>query len=271
MDEEKLIRIDAGGWGLTWAVDGNGVLRQVGLGPQGHTAELQTDPVWYPTAFPTWGDPDPYRAGALRVTHSDGTLTTRLRFVGVDRRVEVDRTDEDRVGADGVQANRVDQNRVDTTTESAVGASPPADPEHVVVHLSDAELPLDVDLHLRTHPRSGVLEQWVEIQHDQGGPVRLGDYDSIAPFLLISDDAEVCHFGWSGWADEWRWTTQTLGPGVTSLASLGGLQPHLQRSPCVLVSPSGPSAESSGDVIGVSIAWGGNTRVDLDVRPRAEP
>lgn len=57
----QVIRIDAGGWGLTWAADGDGVLHQVGLGAAGHTATLDVDVVWYPLALPTYGggDADP--------------------------------------------------------------------------------------------------------------------------------------------------------------------------------------------------------------------
>ena len=39
--DAQLIRIDAGGWGLTWAPDGRGVLRQVGLGPTGQDADIE--------------------------------------------------------------------------------------------------------------------------------------------------------------------------------------------------------------------------------------
>lgn len=231
--EQQPIRIDAGGWGMTWAADADGALHQIGLGPEGHLAALDADARWYPDAVPTWGGPDPYRPAALRVTHADGTTTTRLVLDHVDRR--------DVPGG-----------------------------ELVVVALRDEVQSLDVELHLRTHS-SGVLEQWVEIRHDQDGPVRLHDYDSVAPYMLVDPAAELHQFGGGGWADEWRWTTQQLTPGTTTLASLGGLQPHLQRSPVLLLSPNGPSTETEGDVLGLSIAWGGNTQFALDVRPVPAP
>src|SRR5690606_36717528 len=78
---------------------------------------------------------------------------------------------------------------------------------------------------------------------------------------------ELCQFSGSGWADEWHWSNDPLRHGLTSLTSLGGVQPHLQRSPCLLVSPFGPSSEHAGDVLGLSIEWGGNIRFDVDVRP----
>ena len=68
------------------------------------------------------------------MTHHDGTLTTRLV--------------------------------VDEVTREAEG-----DGEHVVVALRDELVDLTVELHARTHPRSAVLEQWIEIVHAQPGPV----------------------------------------------------------------------------------------------------
>ena len=166
------------------------------------TPDVEVPAGLYPAAFPTWGGSDPFQPAALRVTHADGTLSTRLVF-------------------DGVRRSAVD------------------DGEHVTVTLVDEIEALTVELHLRTH-RSAVLEQWVEVHHRQDGPIRLHDYDSLSPFLLIERDAELVQFGGSGWADEWRWTTQSLHPGTTSLASFGGLQPHLQRSPVALLVAVGP-------------------------------
>ncbi len=233
-DDDGVIRVDAGGWGTTLAADAEGVLRQIGLGPDGHRASLDVDAVWYPLAFPTHGAGDPYLPSPLRVTHHDGTLSTRLVLDEVAQH----------------------------PTDGGV---------HHVVVLRDELVALRVELHLRTHVASGVLEQWVELEHDQAGPIRLHDYDSMAPLVLVQEQAELVQFGGSGWADEWRWTTQRLHPGTTSLQSLGGVQPHLQRSPVALLSPAGPADEGSGEVIALSVAWGGNTRIDLDVRPAADP
>lgn len=229
-----VVRVDVGAWGLTWAADAAGRLRQIGLGPGGADVALDLEPHWYPEVHPSWGGGDPHRPAPLRITHHDGTLTTRLV--------------------------------VDDVTSRSL-----TDGEHTVVRCRDEVFDLVVEHHLRTFPAASMLEQWVEVDHDEAGPVRLHDHDSIAPLLLVSDDAEVVQFGGSGWADEWRWSRHGLAPGVTSLASYGGVQPHLQRSPCLLVAPSGPAGEHEGDVLGLSIAWGGNVRFDLDVRPAADP
>ncbi len=229
---DRVVRVDAGEWGWTWAADADGRLHQVGLGPEGARAPVEVDPVWYPDAHPTWGGADPLRPPALRITHADGTTTTRLRL---------DRVERQSVGDD----------------------------ETVSVCAFDEVFNLRVRFHARTHRASGVLEQWVEIDHDEDGPVTLWDHDSIAPTFLVGPDAAITQFGGAGWADEWAWTTERLTPGTKVLDSLGGIQPHLQRAPVLLLEPNGPTDEESGDVVGCSIAWGGNTRFALDVRPRA--
>lgn len=230
-----VVAVDAGGWGVSFTVDAEGRLHQLGLGSEGHLAVREVDAQWYPDAYPTWGGGDPFRPGALRVTHADGTLTTRLVVDAVER------------------------------------SHDPDGREHVVLLCRDEGQDLHVEHHLRTDPASRVLEQWIEVHHAEPGPVRLHDHDSLAPFLLVDATAEICQFGGSGWADEWRWTTERLTAGTKSLTSFGGVQPHLQRSPCLLVSPSGPSTEDEGQVLGLSIAWGGNVRFDLDLRPAFDP
>lgn len=239
LDPGTPVRVDAGGWGLTWVVRPDGQLAQVALGPRGHTGEVDGSILGlYPLAYRTWGAGDAFHEAALRVTHSDGSLVTRLQATGVRTRPE---------GDDG---------------------------EHVVVSCVDESFDLTVEHHFRTHPASSVLEQWVEIEHREPGPIRLGDYDSFCHFMLVSAGAAVCQFGGAGWADEWHWTTEGIHPGIRVLSSTGGVQPHLQRSPMLIVHPDGiggAGPEEDTATIGLSIAWGGNTRFHLAARPTNEP
>jgi len=241
LDLSEPIRIDAGGWGLSWVADDRGALHQLGLGPDGCAAPLEVGAEWYPLAFPSLDGTDPFRPPALQITHADGTLSTRLVLRSVRRLHE-------------------------------------SGGEHVVAVTSDEIFDLRVEHHLRTHPASGVLEQWVEVVHGEAGPVTLLAHDSVAPLLMVPEDAEVVQFGGAGWADEWRWSTDRLVIGTTVLGSLGGVQPHLQRGPCLMLSPHGRfepgasgAAQDHGEVIGLSVCWAGNVHMCLDVRPRAEP
>ena len=86
----------------------------------------------YPLAYPAY-DEDPRREPALRVTHADGTTSTRLHVDDVEHVAHGD------------------------------GRA-----EHTV-HLVDEAQPLGVALRFRTHEDEGVLEQWVEVTNRQAG------------------------------------------------------------------------------------------------------
>ena len=106
-------------------------------------------------ALPAY-DEDPRRGPALRITHADGTTSTRLHVDDVER---VDHGD---------------------------GRA-----EHTI-HLVDEAQPLQVSVRFRTHDDEGVLEQWVEVTNRQQGPIRLHEVAAAAPSSLA---AAVTWFG----------------------------------------------------------------------------
>jgi alpha-galactosidase len=75
------IVVSSGDAGYAFLVDEGGRLRQAGFGPgiEAHVEALDeaVGPALYPMAYPAY-DEEPTRAPALRVTHHDGTTTTRL-------------------------------------------------------------------------------------------------------------------------------------------------------------------------------------------------
>ena len=78
--------VSSGGAGYGFLVDDQGRLRQAGFGPNidAHMQRLPAGipPALYPLAYPAY-DEEPTRAPSLRVTHGDGTTTTRLRVADV--------------------------------------------------------------------------------------------------------------------------------------------------------------------------------------------
>jgi alpha-galactosidase len=75
------IVVSSDGFGYGFLVDDDGQLRQAGFGSsiEIHMEGLseKVAPSLYPLAYPAY-DQEPTRAPALRITHSDGTTTTRL-------------------------------------------------------------------------------------------------------------------------------------------------------------------------------------------------
>ena len=85
-DPMTRIVVSSLGSGYGFLVDDQSRLRQAGFGPDidAHMQQLPAgvSPAWYPLAYPAY-DEEPTRAPSLRVTHSDGTTTTRLRVEDV--------------------------------------------------------------------------------------------------------------------------------------------------------------------------------------------
>lgn len=223
VDPADVVDIAAGPTALRLVVDRRGRLRQAGFGPDATTAPLDpaTPAGLYPLAYPAH-DEDRRRAPALRVTHADGTTSTRLRVVDVER---VDHGD---------------------------GRT-----EHTV-HLLDEARPLAVALRFRAHADEGVVEQWAEVTNQQAGPVRVHEAAAASPSFLAGD-TWLTHFG-GDWAAEWTPTTEPIALGTKVLATRGGIRPHLQVSPYFLLDPDGPSTETAGRVLAGALAWGGDLR-----------
>ena len=218
-----VLDIAAGPTTLRLLVDRKARLRQAGFGP-GATAEPLDPSVptgLYPLAFPAF-DEDPRRAPALRITHADGTTTTRLHVDDVER-----------VGHGDGRA------------------------EHTI-HLVDEVQALSVALRFRTHDDEGVVEQWVEVTNRQHGPIRLHEVAAASPSFLAGD-TWVTHFT-GDWAAEWTPTTEAVARGTKVLETRGGIRPHLQVSPYFLLDPDGVSTESTGTVLAGALAWGGDLR-----------
>jgi alpha-galactosidase len=87
--------VSSGSAGYGFLVDDKGRLHQAGFGPdiEAHMEQLppRVPEALYPLAYPVYDD-EPFRTPALRITHSDGTTTTRLqvqdiRATGADTEV----------------------------------------------------------------------------------------------------------------------------------------------------------------------------------------
>jgi alpha-galactosidase len=218
------IVVDAGGGGYGFLVDERNRLRQTGFSPAvaAHVAALDRGvPAGpYPLAYPAY-DEEPHGVPALRVTHATGVTSTRLRFAGHDR----------------TQGPMHEEHRIDLVDETE---------------------PLGITLAFRAWADHGVLEQWVEIENRQAGPVALHEVASAAP-LLIAPHARLTHFP-GDWATEWSTCEESLTPGTKVVESRGGVRPHLFLAPFVLLAPEGEVTEDEGLVLAGALAWGGDVR-----------
>ena len=229
--EGTVIRVDAGRTGLVWEVGEDGRLHQIVFGPGGTGREAELPVALYPLAYPTHGE-EPLREPALRVTHADGTVSTRLRVIEVSQ---------------------------------SSGPSPVSGVErHVTrVRLVDRAAPFEVALMVRAWPEFDLIEQWVEVTNLADSPVTVHRLSGSAPSFAGSCPM-LTHWG-GGWAGEWTETTEPLTPGTKTVASAGGVRSSLYRPPLVLFAPDGPAGEESGSVGACTVVWGGDVRFDAEV------
>lgn len=157
------VDIHAGATQLVLMADEDGLLHQGGFGSDVVDQPFAFPELLYPVAYPTYGE-EIRRDAALRITHTDGTTTTRLRAVAA--------------------------------TESSV--------EGGVVHrieLADRVAPVTVTLCLRTWPAYDLIEQWVEVDADQ--PVTI-HRAMAAALSFAGATPHLTHWGggWAGeWAE----------------------------------------------------------------------
>lgn len=220
---------DAGNFVLSLAVADDGVLHQVGLAAGGATPQELPFPVsLYPTAYPTFGD-EIQREPALRITHGDGALSTRLRYRDSDTKVL---------------------------------ASAPEHRPATRIGLVDRAAPVALDLWFRALPDLGLLECWVEVTNGGQKPITVHDLAATA-MAFAGSAPTLTHWG-GGWAGEWSETTEALGAGVKTVASFGGVRSSLYRPPVVLFAPDGPATETSGTVGACTLLWGGDCAISAE-------
>lgn len=220
------ITIDGGGTVLVLGVGDDGRLHQLALGgAAAATVETPFPTSLYPLVLPTFGE-EVLREPALRITHGDGAVGTRL----------------------------------------VVDAATSGDHDHGVDHrvaMVDRVAPVEVTLCWRTWPDHGLVEQWVEVANVGGSPITLHQAASAAP-ALAGTDPHLTHWG-GGWAGEWAETTEVLAPGTKTIASAGGVRPSLYAPPVVLVAPEGRATETAGSVLLATVRWGGDVRFDAEL------
>lgn len=163
---------------------------------------------------------------ALDIVHADGNTSTSLHYV--------DRTQ---------------------TNESA-------DIELTQIRLRDPDYPLDVTLCFRTHRDEDLVEQWVEIRHEEPRAVTLERMASTS--LLLDTNVYLTHF-FGDWAKEmYSPITEQITPGTKVLDSKLGVRADQFRNPFFILSLDGKATETSGKVLAGGLEWAGSFQFAFD-------
>jgi alpha-galactosidase len=170
-------------------------------------------------AYATYGTDNLFEP-AIRMTHNDGNPSLELKYV----------------------SHKVDKIDGDVTLTR--------------VRLRDPIYPVEVTISFKAFSDENVIEQWVEITHQESKPVTIFNYASS---MLHFDANKYWLTQFHGdWAEEMRMQENELTSGIKIIDSKLGSRAHMYQTPVFFLSLNDRSGENSGDVIAGTLAWSGN-------------
>src|SRR5258708_49145 len=183
-------------------------------------------------AYASYGSGQGVREVALRLTHADGNLTTKLVYI--DQTVS----------------------HPDTATVLTV------------VRLKDAYYPVQVTLYYKAYVNEDIIEQWTGIQHQEKGAVTLYDFASAGLSFQAQDYYLTYYYG--NFANEFNLVETRLEQGLKTIDSKLGVRVNQNSNPSFLLSLNDKLHEDEGPVIGGTLAWPGNWQLKFDMDDRKQ-
>jgi alpha-galactosidase len=225
--EPQVIRIATENSALTLLAAADGRLYQLDYGRAGTaTPAPRRTPAREDEALPPYGN-GYILEPALQAVHADGNTSTDLVYVGHE------------------------------------SGAPAAGVTHTVIRLKDAHYPFHVTLHFKAHQAEDVIEQWMEVTHDEAAPVTLARFASAAPVFKAGSYWLTQFHG--NYMREAELAEERLAPGIKVLDTKLGVRAHQMRNPSFLLALDGAAREDAGEVIGGTLAWSGSFAFAFDV------
>jgi alpha-galactosidase len=131
------------------------------------------------------------------------------------------------------------------------------------IYLKDPQYPFVVTLFIKAFKGEDVIEQWVEIKHDEKKPVTIFNYASS----MLHFDAEkyfLTQFH-GDWAEEMKMQESELTTGIKILDTKLGTRAHMYQTPVFMLSLNEKSDEINGQVVAGTLGWSGNFRFLFEV------
>lgn len=167
-----------------------------------------------------------YLDPALRITHSDGLLTTELEYLTTDTKA-------------------IDSNITET-----------------VIKMKDKLYPLYVDIKYKAYKKEDVICQSVSVRHNENGKIKIEKIaSSYIPFH--ADSYYLSHYN-GAWSEEMQQYEEKLNPGKISIESRRGVRTTLSANPSFLLSINKPADEYSGEIYAGSLAWSGSYDITFE-------
>ena len=129
--------------------------------------------------------------------------------------------------------------------------------------LEDPVYPFTVTLFYKAWEAENVIEQWVEIRHEEEGPVMLKKFASANLYFMEQEFYLTTYH--NSWAKEMQPAEVKLARGFRVVDSKLGTRAMLLQSPNFILSFNGPAQENQGSVILGQLAWSGNFKLEFEV------
>lgn len=226
----ELIEVATDGISLVLRTDKKGNFFQQYLGERGGLEKIFEHGTPKDMAYPTinsngeftfWGEP------ALHAIHSDGHMSTVLKYQGVKRGQPFP----------GVELTRVT--------------------------MKDPNYDFYVDLCYQSFGKTDVIQQWTEIYHEEPSAVVLKNFASAA---LAFHSGEYWLTQFTGeWAGEFSVDETKLTKGSKVLENKWGITSSNGRQQHFMLSLDGKPSENEGRVVAASLAWSGNYKLQFEL------
>lgn len=135
--------------------------------------------------------------------------------------------------------------------------------EQTTIETKDAFFPFYVKLCFKAYYKENIIEQWIEISHDEKKDVILDKYASSDLFFAEPNYYLTQFYG--SWANEMNMTEVQLTRGQKVIDSKLGVRSDEFAHPCFLLSLDGPAQENSGNIVGGTLAWPGSWNLTFDI------
>ncbi len=213
---------------LTLFVGDDDRLYQLGFGDAAKAIEIPNKPLAREMEFlPAYGN-GIITEPAIQATHTDGNTSTDLRYV---------------------------THKIDTISDDIILTT---------ISLEDPAYKFFVDVNVKCHHNSGMMEMWNDIRHDErGGNVTLYRYASASP-IVKSDEYWLTQFN-GRYKREATMEEERLGEGIKVLDSKLGVRATQYRIPSFILSCSHPAKEREGEVLAASLRWSGSYQLAFDM------
>lgn len=125
-----------------------------------------------------------------------------------------------------------------------------------VITLKDPVYPVTVQLHFEAYYKEDIIKAWSVIRQEEKAPVILTKFASC---MLYFDAPHYWLTQFHGnWASEMKMEESELTDGIKVIDSKLGTRADMFRSPFFFLSLNKESTETTGDVVGGTLAWTGN-------------